>query len=250
MMRTSGPQRLGRDRHARDQPAAADAGDDRADVRALLQDLQPHRALPGDDVRVVERVDEDRAGALGELAAPPRARRPRCRRRTRSRRRTPWWPTTLGSGAPSGMKTVARVPSRPAASATPWAWLPALAATTPRARSSSESRAIRAYAPRTLYEPARCTFSHLSQIGTPSDRRQRPRSSPTACAHDAGEQLPGGLDVGKREQIQHPTSCPDRRTLPPAVPIRARNPQPWPTPPASAVREPSPSREHRSRHRG
>ena len=34
------------------------------------------------------------------------------------------------------MKTVASAPSRPAASATPWAWLPALAATTPRARSA------------------------------------------------------------------------------------------------------------------
>ena len=50
---------------------------------------------------------------------------------------------TLGSGAPSGMKTVARMPSRPAASATPWAWLPALAATTPRARSAGDSREIR-----------------------------------------------------------------------------------------------------------
>ena len=66
------------------------------------------------------------------------------------------------------MKTVACVPSSPAASATPWAWLPALAATTPRARSSSVSREIRTYAPRTLYDPARCRFSHLSQAGPPS----------------------------------------------------------------------------------
>ena len=51
--------------------------------------------------------------------------------------------TSLGSGAPSGMKTVERMPSSWAASATPWAWLPALAATTPRAFSSSLSRAIR-----------------------------------------------------------------------------------------------------------
>ncbi len=50
---------------------------------------------------------------------------------------------TLGSGAPAGMTTVALVPSAEAARATPWAWLPALAATTPRARSESVSRAMR-----------------------------------------------------------------------------------------------------------
>src|SRR5215207_1314587 len=72
---------------------------------------------------------------------------------------------TFGSGAPVGMKTVAEQPSSRAASATPCAWLPALAATTPRARSSLESRAIRTYAPRILNDPARCRFSHLSQAG-------------------------------------------------------------------------------------
>jgi hypothetical protein len=40
------------------------------------------------------------------------------------------------------MTTVAVVPSRLAASATPCAWLPALAATTPRTRSASDIRAI------------------------------------------------------------------------------------------------------------
>ena len=49
----------------------------------------------------------------------------------------------LGSGAPSGMTTVALVPSRAAANATPWPWLPALAAMTPRSRSASGSRAMR-----------------------------------------------------------------------------------------------------------
>jgi len=51
--------------------------------------------------------------------------------------------STFGSGARSGMTTVADAPSSPAANATPCAWLPALAATTPRARSAPESRAIR-----------------------------------------------------------------------------------------------------------
>ena len=50
---------------------------------------------------------------------------------------------TLGSAAPSGMNTVAEVSSIDAASATPWAWLPALAATTPRPRSSRLSREMR-----------------------------------------------------------------------------------------------------------
>ena len=50
---------------------------------------------------------------------------------------------SLGIGAPSGMNTVAVVPSSRAASATPCAWLPALAATTPRLRSTSVSREIR-----------------------------------------------------------------------------------------------------------
>src|SRR3954463_3757676 len=66
------------------------------------------------------------------------------------------------------MNTVARAPSSRAASATPWAWLPALAATTPRARSASLRRAIRVYAPRILNEPVRCRFSHLSQTGPPT----------------------------------------------------------------------------------
>jgi len=41
------------------------------------------------------------------------------------------------------MQIVAGTPSSRAASATPCAWLPALAAITPRARSSSDSAEIR-----------------------------------------------------------------------------------------------------------
>ena len=62
---------------------------------------------------------------------------------------------TLGIGAPSGMNTVALIPSIRAARATPCAWLPADAATTPRARSESESRESRTNAPRILKEPVR-----------------------------------------------------------------------------------------------
>lgn len=43
-------------------------------------------------------------------------------------------PCTLSSGVVVGMTMVARMPSREAASATPWAWLPAEAVITPRSR--------------------------------------------------------------------------------------------------------------------
>ena len=49
----------------------------------------------------------------------------------------------FGIGAPSGMNTVDFIPSRLADSATPCAWLPAEAATTPLARSASVSREMR-----------------------------------------------------------------------------------------------------------
>src|SRR5665811_1675198 len=75
---------------------------------------------------------------------------------------------TLGNAAPSGMKIVALVPSSEEASATPWAWFTALAATTPWARSSSDKRAIRTYAPRILKEPARCRFSHFRLTDVPA----------------------------------------------------------------------------------
>ena len=76
--------------------------------------------------------------------------------------------STLGIGARSGITTVAEAPSSPAAKATPCAWLPALAATTPRARSASDSRAILVYAPRTLNDPVRCRFSHFRKTGPPA----------------------------------------------------------------------------------
>lgn len=49
----------------------------------------------------------------------------------------------FGSGAPFGMNTVECTPSSEEASATPCAWFPALAATTPAARSSGSSPAMR-----------------------------------------------------------------------------------------------------------
>ena len=47
--------------------------------------------------------------------------------------------STFMIGAPSGIQTTLGMPMSVAASATPWAWLPAEQAMTPRARSSSVS---------------------------------------------------------------------------------------------------------------
>src|SRR5690606_6964102 len=65
------------------------------------------------------------------------------------------------------MKIVDSIPSSRAASATPCAWLPAEAATTPRARSSGVSLDMRLKAPRILYEPVRCSDSSLRYTGEP-----------------------------------------------------------------------------------
>src|SRR5437588_2580581 len=65
------------------------------------------------------------------------------------------------------MTIVAGTPATWAATATPWAWLPADAAITPLARVSSDRGSTRLRAPRILYEPVRCRFSYLSQTGPP-----------------------------------------------------------------------------------
>ena len=72
--------------------------------------------------------------------------------------------SSFARGALRGTKSVARSvpPSRSAAKATPSAWLPAEAATTPRARASASSDARRFVAPRTLNEPVGCQHSSFS----------------------------------------------------------------------------------------
>ncbi len=68
------------------------------------------------------------------------------------------------------MKIRARAPTSRAAHATAWPWLPALAATTPAARSSALSVEIRLYAPRILNEPVRCRFSAFRCSSRPTSR--------------------------------------------------------------------------------
>ena len=134
---------LDRGRDARDEAASAGRHEDGLGVRGLLEDLEAARALAG------RRCRRGRRGG----SAPPRSPRRRpWRARAPSSTVFPSKTTSapyprvafsFGIGAPTGMKTVDLIPSSPAARATPWAWLPALAATTPAARSSSESRDIR-----------------------------------------------------------------------------------------------------------
>src|SRR5438876_8859024 len=61
----------------------------------------------------------------------------------------------------------ARMPNSRAAQATAWPWLPALAATTPAARSDGSSVAILLAAPRILNEPVRWRFSAFSRTSRP-----------------------------------------------------------------------------------
>jgi hypothetical protein len=56
-------------------------------------------------------------------------------------------------GVASGITITELTPRRPAAHATPWAWLPEDAAITPLFFSSSEREKILLYAPLTLKEP-------------------------------------------------------------------------------------------------
>jgi len=63
--------------------------------------------------------------------------------------------STFAIGAVSGTKMRARIPSSRAAHATAWPWLPALAATTPAARSSDDSVLSLLTAPRILNAPVR-----------------------------------------------------------------------------------------------
>ena len=129
-----GPRGLDGDGDPRGQPAAADGHDDAREVGHVLEQLEPERALAGDDVRVVVGVHE--GGALRRPRARARAPMhsssdspPTC---TSRRARAP--PRPWRSARRAGTKTSQRTPRAAAAAASAWAWLPAEAATTPRAQ--------------------------------------------------------------------------------------------------------------------
>src|SRR4051795_10676609 len=68
------------------------------------------------------------------------------------------------------MKIRAGAPAARAAHATAWPWLPALAATTPAARSDASRRASLLTAPRSLKEPVRWRFSAFRDTSRPAMR--------------------------------------------------------------------------------
>src|SRR6516225_8117619 len=73
-------------------------------------------------------------------------------------------------GASAGTKIVAAIPASRAAQATACPWLPALAATTPAARSAVPSVEILLKAPRILNEPVRWRFSAFSRTSRAARR--------------------------------------------------------------------------------
>ena len=128
-----GHELLDQDGDPRSQTAAAHGHEDAVELGVLLNHLQPDGALTGDHPRVVERGDEGQplggGQALGlglggvEVLSDQADLSPS--ERTAS---------TLMRGVTVGMTIVARIPRIAALRATPWAWLPAEAVTTPRAR--------------------------------------------------------------------------------------------------------------------
>ena len=73
-------------------------------------------------------------------------------------------------GVVTGITTVATALSFCAASATPCAWLPALAQMTPRASSFGVRCAILLYAPRSLKEKTGCLSSRFTRMWLPVRR--------------------------------------------------------------------------------
>ena len=251
MTRTSGRSAFAATAMPEISPPPPTPGDDRAHVRALLEDLQRDGALAGDHVRVVERVDE----------APHR-----------SARRTPAAATSASSTVLPTNSTVRAVPlggrhlrqrrahrhedggrrcragrrraRRPGRGCRRW----------PRPRRGraprSLSRAIRTYAPRTLYEPARCRFSHFSQTGPPSVGGQRAGRLERRVPDDAGRAARGrprrrpARRAGVMARSSHPRRRAAARTRPRASgPDRCAPPAPGrsapPTSPARTWRPPA-----------
>ena len=50
-----------------DEPSPANRNDDLIDIRKLVEYLKPYRALSGNDIRVIERMDHSAAGFLHDL---------------------------------------------------------------------------------------------------------------------------------------------------------------------------------------
>ena len=104
-----GPLGLDRQRDAGEQAAATGRDQHGLDLGRLLEDLQADGALPGDDVGVVEGVDEHRPGLVGELLGGDE-RLGEVLAVEAHLGAVPRVALTFGIGAPSGMNTVALMP--------------------------------------------------------------------------------------------------------------------------------------------
>ncbi len=110
---------------------------------------------------------------------------------------------TLLLGVPCGITITARAPRRAAWYATPWAWLPALIAITPRRKEAASSVSSLLSAPRSLNEAVNCRFSNLSQTSAPVSRdsvrlcRQGVRSTAPAMRRAAARM--SSMETGMRK---------------------------------------------------
>ena len=135
-----GPRGLHRDGDAAREPAAADRHDDLGQVGDVLQQLEAERALAGDDVGVVERVHEGHARLARALLGRRHALLDRVAAAVHDGAEAACSPRPSTSGASTGMKTSQGTPRARAAWASAHAWLPALPAGDPRARTRPRAR--------------------------------------------------------------------------------------------------------------
>ena len=85
--RTDGASALTTKRDAADEPAAADGHHDHVEAAELLDELEADGPLPGDDLGILERVHQQRAGLARVLLARPPTRHPSRARAARRARR-------------------------------------------------------------------------------------------------------------------------------------------------------------------
>jgi hypothetical protein len=192
-----GSQPLDRDADAGDQPAATGAHHDRCAPRGTAPALEPDGALPGDDVDVVEGVDEHRARLVREAARHARAPRRRSPRMADPRRRTPGSAATLGSGAAVGHE--APVDGRAEQRRGEGHALRVVAGR----RGDDTAGPLLVAQPRDpdvgariLNEPVRWRFSHLSSTGPPTRCDSRAAPAGAWCARRP-RAAPRGLHVGE-----------------------------------------------------